>query len=122
VGIPVLKRVGLYPCFCWFSGSLHLHLGSFPPGWQGNFQKLANWLLPAAGGFGVGFGFGGTGGGVGSAVGSGVGSGSASCSTHPGAPQSKTSSGLVCSSNHLLKPSCRLQFGRLIRLSIGFGA
>jgi hypothetical protein len=37
----VLKRFGLNAGYCWLVGSLHLHRGSFPRGWQGNFQYVA---------------------------------------------------------------------------------
>ena len=51
VGIPVLKRVGLNPGLCWHSCCLHLHLGSLPLGWQGNFQKVANGFVDGGVGF-----------------------------------------------------------------------
>ena len=87
VGIPVLKRWLLKPGFCWHSCCLHLHLGSLPPGWQGNFQYVVKGLFSFSRftiltfGFGVGccfcpkncsegpgVGGGGVGGGVGGVV------------------------------------------------------
>ncbi len=49
VGIPVLKRFGLNPGFCWHSRCLHRHLGYLPPVWQGNFQYVVKGLFPSAG-------------------------------------------------------------------------